>query len=219
MVSAEDKDRISQLAAEYQSGLEAAYAGVEQGICLTVSASDAVPAVVSEEYRQSMIRFMAGITDGVYTMSPDMEGLVESSSNLGVAALNADGFHAGILMRSSVARLEEELLNILLRHAEACGLEVSAVRTALPWAFDPNSRLMVLAQEVYREQNGEEINVVAVHAGLECGVFKVLNPSLDMISIGPDLENVHTPGEVLYLKSIPKTWRLLEGILEAVTKG
>lgn len=51
-----------------------------------------------------------------------------------------------------------------------------------------------------------------MHAGLECGCFKEKNPDLDMISIGPDLKDVHTPNEVVYLNSIPKTWHLLEGI-------
>lgn len=68
-------------------------------------------------------------------------------------------------------------------------------------------------QEESGDYPGEDIEVAALHAGLECGTFKVLNPDLDMISIGPDLEDGHTPNETLYLDSIPKIWRLLEGIL------
>ena len=76
--------------------------------------------------------------------------------------------------------------------------------------------MLALAQKVYNEQNNEEISVVAVHAGLECGTFKVLNPSLDMISIGPDLKDVHTTGETFYLDTLPRTWHLLEGLLAGV---
>ena len=71
-------------------------------------------------------------------------------------------------------------------------------------------------REVYQALNGEPINEVSVHAGLECGTFALLNPVLNMISIGPDLTDVHSTSETLYLNSIPKTWRLLEGILQAL---
>jgi dipeptidase D len=64
-------------------------------------------------------------------------------------------------------------------------------------------KLMALAKDVYLQQNGEEINVVAVHAGLECGTFKVRNPALDMISIGPDLRDVHTTKETFYMAHSP----------------
>ena len=73
-----------------------------------------------------------------------------------------------------------------------------------------------LTEEVYREQNGSEINVDTVHATLECGTFAVMNPSLDMVSIGPDLVDVHSTSEMLYLRTIPKTFNLLAGILDGI---
>ena len=97
--------------------------------------------------------------------------------------------------------------------AKEAGYEVEITKQADPWPYDPNSRLVELAKKSYRERNGEDVEVVAVHAGLECGTFKALKPDLDMISIGPDISDVHTPGETLYLNSIPRTWHLLEGIL------
>ena len=82
-----------------------------------------------------------------------------------------------------------------------------------PWPYNPNSKLLALTKEAYKKLNGEDIKVVAVHAGLECGTFAKLNPELDLISIGPDLKDVHSPKETLYLNSIPKTWNLLQEIL------
>lgn len=81
------------------------------------------------------------------------------------------------------------------------------------WPYDPDSRLLENTKRIYREQNGAEITVLTVHAGLECGTFKALKPDLDMISIGPDLADVHTVNETLYMNSIPRIWRLLEGLL------
>ena len=81
------------------------------------------------------------------------------------------------------------------------------------WPYDPNSQLLENTKKIYKEQNGEDIQVLTVHAGLECGTFKALKPDLDMISIGPDLADVHTVKETLYLNSVPRVWRLLEGLL------
>ena len=72
---------------------------------------------------------------------------------------------------------------------------------------------MKLTQKAYLEVNREPIRVEALHAALECGTFSRLNPSLDIISIGPDIKDVHSPQETLYLNSIPKTWKLLQKIL------
>ena len=73
--------------------------------------------------------------------------------------------------------------------------------------------LLALCKKIYREQNGSALRVTAAHAGLECGTFKALQPGLDMISIGPDLKDIHTVKETLCLRSLPKIWRLLEGLL------
>ena len=88
-----------------------------------------------------------------------------------------------------------------------------------PWPFNPDSVLLPLAEKVYLEQNGTEIKVEAVHGTLECGTFAVKIPTLDMISIGPDLKDVHSPAETLYLRSIPKTFNLLAGILNGVAEA
>ena len=93
--------------------------------------------------------------------------------------------------------------------------DINIEHTADAWQFDPNSKLVELAKTIYKRQNKEDVEVVAVHAGIECGRFKNLKKELDMISIGPDITDAHTIRETLYLNSIPRIWNLLEGILEA----
>lgn len=88
-------------AADYCSSLQAEYAGIEEEVRLEVSREETVPAVVGSEVKQHIIRYLTEIIDGVYTMYADMEGLVESSSNLGVISLNAEGFRAVGTLRSS----------------------------------------------------------------------------------------------------------------------
>ena len=115
--------------------------------------------------------------------------------------------------RKAKVPLSVFLVLALCALAEEAGYEVEVAKQADPWPYDPDSKLVELAKEIYREQNGEEIEVAAVHAGLECGTFKALKSDLDMISIGPDLKDARTPNETLYLDSIPKIWRWLKGIL------
>lgn len=163
-----------------------------------------------------MVRLVTHVIDGVHTMSADIKNLVESSSNLGIFTVNEDGLLGVINVRSSLGEKETEILETQVALAKEASYEVEVAKQADSWPYDPNSKLVELAKEVYKEQNGEDIEVAAVHAGLECGTFKTLKPDLDMISIGPDLKDVHTPGETLFLNSIPKTWHLLEGILAKV---
>lgn len=216
VIASDDEDSVKELADQHSSLLEEAYAGIEENIHLDVSRNETVPPVVQGNVRDHILQYLTEIIDGVYTMSADLEGLVESSSNLGVASLNEDGFQAINTLRSSVSALRDEILNAQIQLAKECRMNVETVVSALPWTYEPDSRLLALACDIYRNQNGEEIDIVAAHAGLECGCFATLNPDLDMISIGPDLTDVHTTDETFHLDTLPKIWRLLEGILASV---
>ncbi len=213
VVSSDAADAVRAQAEAYLAQLQKRYAEAESGITLTVTEADTVPKVVSREDRDNMLRFLTEVIDGVYTWSADMEGLVESSSNLGAVSLNENGVNAATYSRSSVGRLEKEILDSQLALAAACGYHTESVKMADPWPYDPNSRLLALAKEIYLAQNGQEITVSALHAGLECGTFKLLNPELDMISIGPDISDAHTIRETLSLASVPVTWNLLAQML------
>ena len=156
-------------------------------------------------------------------MSDDMEGLVESSSNLGIVKMTPLYESLEIItdIRSSMAEKETEIINQQKNLALTNGFtneEINTIHMADAWPFDPDSKLVELAKTIYKNQNKQDVKVVAVHAGLECGTFKKLNKELDMISIGPDIRDGHTTSETLDLNSIPVVWHLLEGILEAYPK-
>ena len=210
VVKSTDKEAVEAQAAKYLEQLSQKYTGIEDGITFTVSETESpLQGVVSAAFADGYVRFLTEMIDGVYTMSADMEGLVESSSNLGIATLNEDGAYFSTFIRSSVAALETEILDAQLALAKECGFETESVKMADAWPYDPNSELLALTKDIYKMQNGEDIKVVAVHAGLECGTFKLLAPEVDMISIGPDVVNAHTINETLYLDSIPKLWKLV----------
>ena len=207
---------VEETADKLQGTLETEYAGIESGFTLRVLPAEPTAQVVSEADRDSALRYVLEIIDGVHTMSPYVDGLVESSSNLGIFRLDADGVYAVSYIRSSNPDLLVEIHNQQTLLAEACGFTWTVKKTADAWEYKPDNALLPLVREVYLALNGEPIREVALHAGLECGTFALLNPDLNMIAIGPDLSDVHSTAETVYLNSIPKTWRLLEGILHAL---
>ena len=213
MIKGEDKEALQKIIEDAGSGLRNKYAGIEDNFRIVLTDLPAAEEVLPQQDRDRAILFMDRIVNGVNTWSKDMEGLVESSSNLGIFKLDKDGLTARTYVRSSNGKLEEKIVNSQLALAKECGYEAERIKMADPWPYNPNSKLLALAKDAYKKLNGEDINVVAVHAGLECGTFAKLNPELDMISIGPDLKDVHSPKETLYLNSIPKTWNLLQELL------
>ena len=213
VIRSEDRQMTEDAAAAFLAQLKETYKGIEDEMELTVSPLAETPRVIPEADADNALRYITEVIDGVYTWSKDLPGMVESSSNLGLFSLDGNGLTATGLERSSSPEKEEEILDAQQKLAEACGLTFTRTKTADAWPFDPDSRLLEKAKQIYLEQNGEEIEVLTVHAGLECGTFKALNPDLDMISIGPDLVKVHTVKETLDLNSVPRIWRLLEGIL------
>ena len=214
VVKAEDQSKVEQRVNTYLAEISEKYKGIEEDIKCVATKEETVPQVVSKEERDNLIKYITEVKDGVYSMSQDMEDLVESSSNLGLVKLNQDGISVAGLIRSSSPEKETELVTSEKELAKACGYEVIPKKSTDAWPFDPNSKLLEITKKVYKEQNKEDIEVTAVHAGLECGTFKKIKSDLDMVSIGPDLKDGHTINETLDLKSIPKIWRLLEGILK-----
>ncbi|MBP5592957.1 MAG: beta-Ala-His dipeptidase [Clostridia bacterium] len=214
VIDESDKTEVTTLFNKFKGELNEAYASVEQ-ISFELSDSSPVTKVVAESVKTGFVNFIASVNDGVRDFSEDIPGLVESSSNLGVAKLNPleQKVEITTFMRSSKVAIETLMRNNQVALARECGFSPTILHTADAWEYDPNSKLLEIAKDVYKKQNGADVDVAAVHAGVECGSFKKNNPSIDMISIGPDIINPHTINETLYLNSIPRVWRLLEGIL------
>lgn len=119
-------------------------------------------------------------------LTDPIEGLVESSSNLGVINATADGIEIRQMPRSSSPQRLDEIEDQYRALAAENGLAIDITEGSRPWPVNEDSAIVPRIRQIYREQNAEEIEVVALHAGLECGVFYELVDGLDMASIGPD---------------------------------
>ena len=209
-----DKPGVNMLFNEYKESLINEYAGKED---IVFELNDSIPInkVAAENVKAGFVNFTNNVQDGVRNVSEDIQGLIESSSNLGIARLNPLTENVEIItfMRSSKIAIEAMMLRNQMALGEESGFTPEYTHTADAWEYDPDSKLLAIAKDVYKKQNGTDVVVAALHAGVECGCFKKRKPTIDMISIGPDISNPHTINEVLYLNSIPRTWHLLEGLL------
>ena len=216
VIRSEDFEKLSSAVADQEAAWKQR-AAADPGLTITSAKADGMPEkVIAPEFAVRVQQLLDGLVNGIYSMSDEIEGLVESSSNMGVFSLSPKGLTSYSYARSSSGEKQEEILAIAKKVIAECGLTAKYVWGGDPWPYKPDSVLIPLTQEVYREQNGSEIKVEAVHATLECGTFAKMNPDLDMVSIGPDLINVHSTSEMLYLLTIPKTFNLLAGILDGV---
>lgn len=214
VVKKDSKNAVTKATAKYLSKLKKDYKNSEDTITFTAQNTKMPDSVVTSKDTDAAVALASEIINGIYTMSPDKADLVESSSNLGLFSLTADGNTFTAYERSSVGVKEKEIVNSEESLAKKNGFKVKTEKAADPWPYNPKNKLASIASKVYKEINGTEFELIALHAGLECGTYAVENPKLSMISIGADIANEHTPNETLQIASIPKTYKLLRGILE-----
>ncbi|KPU45746.1 cytosol non-specific dipeptidase [Oxobacter pfennigii] len=175
-----------------------------------------VKKVFSEDTKKKVIMSLLLIPNGVMSMSHEIQGLVVSSSNLGVVTTDEKEVCFESAVRSSVKSLKYYILSQTEAVAELLGAEFETSSDYPEWEFEPNSKLRTIFEEVYESMYGKNPVITAVHGGLECGLFKAKRPDLDMVSMGPNLYDVHTPNEHLSISSTRRVWEYLLEVLKSI---
>ncbi|WP_128425748.1 aminoacyl-histidine dipeptidase [Gudongella oleilytica] len=156
------------------------------------------------------------VPNGVNSMSMDIEGLVESSNNMGVVSTLEDKVVVENAIRSSVKSLKDMLSRQMEIIAESLGANWSSSGEYPAWQYRKDSYIRDLFAQTYREISGKEMEIEAIHAGLECGLFYELLGNIDMVSLGPDMWGVHAPGERLSIDSVERTYNILVEVLSKI---
>jgi dipeptidase D len=151
-------------------------------------------------------------------MSQDIEGLVESSTNLGVVGFEGDVVEAVSCSRSSVAPALRMILGQLEAIAELAGVEAHQHGGYPGWKPDLQSTALAKVKDAYQRLFAEEPVVTAIHAGLECGLIGERVPGMDMVSFGPAIRGAHSPDERVSIPSVQKFYRLLGTVLEDLSR-
>jgi dipeptidase D len=166
--------------------------------------------------QQRLLAFLDSAVNGVARISEDFPGVTDTSSNLGVAALEQGAFRATFKVRSLQDARADALADKLVSYAAAHGLQAWKDGAYPGWTPDPSSDLLALCQQAYTEQFGRPASLQVIHAGLECGLLAASHPHLDMISFGPDIRGAHAPGESVEIESVARCWQLLKAVLQAL---
>ena len=153
------------------------------------------------------------LPNGVIAMSPDLEGLVQTSLNLGIITLERDVLKLSYAVRSCVDEDKEKLCRQIADTAAQFGASAKIVNSYPGWAYRKESPLRDTVSAVYEEMYGRKPVFEAIHAGLECGILAAKIPGLDCVSLGPDMSNVHTAEESLDIASVQRTWEFLQKVL------
>lgn len=201
---------------ELESEFTREYAGIEENISIGLypCESDQPSLTCSHLHSRKLAFLLTALPHGVEKMNGMVEGLVETSNNLAILSLDGDGAMLAVSVRSSLESAKIALAERVCAVAELAGYSCELSGGYPGWTPDPDSVLLVECKGVYRELNGSDPAVRAVHAGLECGIIGDRIGEIDMISLGPDIRDVHVPGERVSIPSVARFWKFLTKLLE-----
>ncbi len=203
--------------AKIESFLKGNRIPTDSGLNLTVKRVEN-ESCFSAEASQRIIKFLNAVPNGVQAMSRDIEGLVETSLNLGILFVDNDCLKASFAVRSSVGTEKQRLIKELEEFALSLGGKCSSYGHYPAWEYRKQSPLREKMVEVFARIYGKKPIIEAIHAGLECGIISEKISGLDAVSIGPDLFEIHTPRERLSISSTERTYKYICEILKELRK-
>ncbi|AOX99702.1 aminoacyl-histidine dipeptidase [Jeongeupia sp. USM3] len=207
---------LDEMVAQWRNGLEIRLRQVEPNAALSVTPSKAQLAL-SEACSRTSMELLVAAHHGVLRWSPDIDGVVETSANLGVVRIDAEhGLEAISMARSLNAYGLSDIKRKIRAIGRLAGAVVIESGEYPGWAPDPSSPVLALLKDVYRRQFGGELAVEVIHAGLECGLIAAKYPQMDMVSFGPTIRGAHSPDERVDTESVVKFWTLLKAAIAAV---
>jgi dipeptidase D len=201
-------DKSSKLKFEYQS--------VEPELKIDWKIIETESDAIGEEDTLKILNTIYACPNGVFRMSPDIEGLVEASTSLARIIVKDGKFISQSLQRSSVETTKDDVANAVRASFENMGAAVVQNGDYPGWQPNPNSAILTLMAEMYRKKFNEEPQIKACHAGLECGILGGHLPNMDMISFGPNIRAAHSPDEKVQISSVQKFWGYLLDVLKEI---
>ena len=185
-------------------------------VSVSVEDADGNQAVYEKDLNKRIANAIMMVPNGVMSYSEKVEGLVETSMNMGFLEEQGDRLYMLSSVRSAVDSKKYFIRNKMSIIADMYCDNVEFLNDYPGWQYVAESEIRELACDIYRKIAGKEAEVQAIHAGLECGFWYHKNPEFDLISIGPDLFDVHSVNERVSKKSIANTWEFLKEILKNI---
>jgi dipeptidase D len=190
--------------------------GFDPGLQITVEKGNRPDKVIDMADAKRTADLLAGVPHGVLAMSPDIPGLVQTSTNLAIINANGDQIEITTSQRSAIASSKNAAADMVATVCRLAGFETEQ-NTGYPgWKPDPKSDIVKVLQRAHQRVFGHEGKLIAMHAGLECGVIGEKYPGMQMISFGPTIVDPHSPNERVQISTVESFWKLLKTALEEV---
>lgn len=217
VVNKDDVSTLKNNLVKVESILQNEFKTVDAGLKVELSETS-VDKVFADDCKVKAIQLLNLIPNGIQTVSMDIEGLVESSSNLGVVVTVDDKMTFESTVRSSVATLRDNLNNKSKLVCDAVGANFASNGAYPAWEYAKDSKLEQLCIEVYEKLTGNKPIITAIHAGLECGLLLDKMEGAEAVSMGPNMFEVHTPNEHVSISSIKNVWDYLVVLLKSMNQ-
>jgi dipeptidase D len=204
--------------ARAQSAWRDIFGSFEPGLTFGLEAT-ADPRVMSVGDAEALRRLLLALPHGIEAMSPDVPGLVLTSTNLGVIRTDGDVVEVNLLSRSAIAAAKDALTDRIAATCALAGFDAQLVGGYPGWKPAPGAPVVGMLKALWKERTGRDLEIAAIHAGLECGLIGEKYPGMQMASFGPDMADAHTPDERVDTASVERFYDLLRAVLERIARA
>jgi dipeptidase D len=213
---ASKEGELKKVVAQFAADMKGDLGSFDPDVQLSVESVAAPKQVFDDADARRVVSLIATLHHGILAMSPDIPGRVQTSTNVATVSTNGDRVEIITSQRSAIAPSRDMAARVVATVCKMAGFEVQHSGGYPGWKPEPNSDLVKVARKVSEKVHGHDPKLIAMHAGLECGVIGEKNPGMQMISFGPQIENPHSPNERVEIESVAGFWNMLKSLLEAV---
>ena len=217
-IPAENVEALKEVIDEWRETFKGEYGFVEKALTLDIADTELPSALVPEEIQDNLVNALCACHNGVMRFIPEVPSIVETSSNLAIVEIGGGKVMFKVLVRSSRDSMRDCCSETLESVFSMAGMKIELDGAYPAWQPNPESEIVALMKDVYKELFGAESKVQVIHAGLECGVIGAKYPKMDMVSFGPTMRSPHTPNERCYIPSVEKYWQFVLTTLERTPK-
>lgn len=208
---------VQKICKEFEQSIKNVYGTTEPDLKIEAKFAKRPDKVLHAKDYDLLTTLITLIHSGVYFMSPENPKQVLASANIGTVRLDDKFVELTVLLRANSDEIIEEFTEVFRQAARLCSFESKFSTPSPAWNFNPDSKLLTFAEEIFTKQNGYAPGVKIIHAGLETSFFVKKNPKLDVISIGTTNENIHSPNERLHLDTVAPHVKFIVGLLEKIS--
>jgi len=218
IVTATDVAALKKQIQEFEKTIKEEHSTTDSKLIITIEETETPAQVFNADFQYKLLRSIYACPYGIYRMSPDIAGLVQTSNNVARVIVKDGTYQIQCLTRSSVDSEKLDLQFAITSAFQLLGAEITAAGSYPGWTPKPSSPIVKLMSDLYKERYNEEAKVSACHAGLECGILGTNYPNMQMISFGPNIRGAHSPDETVQISSVQKYWGFLLETLVRIPK-